>query len=160
MTASAKVHRDAWEFLRLENESLRWRVAELQTLVADLQKQLADSQRSAKRQAAPFSQGEPKTRPADPAENAANSTARTAIVSRLTNPPTKSATRRCRSPVPIVAVRSSRTRSSVSTRPTFRASRSSANSTCIGGHCAECGKKLRGRHPLQTSAAASQIVLD
>jgi transposase len=56
----------AWEQLRLENQRLREQVAQLQQTIRELEKRLEASERSAKRQAAPFSKGKPKDPPKKP----------------------------------------------------------------------------------------------
>src|SRR5271168_2999761 len=63
----------AFQQLELENQRLRQmladrdqRIEKLEELVRNLQKRLEESERAAKRQAAPFSKGEPKKNPKKP----------------------------------------------------------------------------------------------
>ena len=52
--------------LREENARLSTRVEQLEKKLRDLHKRLEDSSRSSKRQAAPFSRGDPKKEPETP----------------------------------------------------------------------------------------------
>jgi len=61
-----KARRSTYEELAVENAYLRRRVTELETVVKDLRTQVEELHRSSKRQAAPFSKGEPKQNPKRP----------------------------------------------------------------------------------------------
>jgi hypothetical protein len=54
------------ERLRAENAALKKRVAEVQAMLAQLKARLSEAERAAKRQAAPFSKGEPQGNPKPP----------------------------------------------------------------------------------------------
>src|SRR5271170_37626 len=56
----------SYERLLREVEQLREENARQQQTIRDLQKRIDELERSAKRQAAPFSKGEPKKRPKEP----------------------------------------------------------------------------------------------
>ena len=59
-------NKPSYEELAAENERLRRRVAELERLVERLSQELEKIRRTLKRQAAPFSRGEPKGDPKRP----------------------------------------------------------------------------------------------
>lgn len=136
-------------------------VASLQSVVADLQRQLGDAQRSAKRQAAPFSEGKPKKRPRRPGRKAGQRHGKHGHrptpdqpVDEFLDAALPSACPGCGGPIVEDQVEH-QFQTDMPRKPIVRR----FDVHC--GHCAECGKKVRGRHPMQTSAAtgaaASQL---
>jgi transposase len=166
----------SWKQLQIENERLRKQHAEQDKLIkkqqrtiehlrqklADLQKRLAESQRAAKRQAAPFSRGQPKQKPKKPGRKPGEKHGQHGH--RPPPPPdqvdeTHEAHLPDRCPAcggQIIEDRlDEQFQTEIPRRPLVR----KFNIHC--GHCQGCGKHFRGRHPLQTSdatgAAASQL---
>ena len=76
----------SYEQLVLENQHLRKENARLEQTIRELQKRLEDLERTAKRQAAPFSKGEPKKKPKKPGRKSGEPT-------RQTRPPPTAAPR-------------------------------------------------------------------
>ena len=155
--------------LRAELERLREQGAERDRLIAqqqqaihDLQQRLAAAERSAKRQAAPFSPGPPSPNPRRPGRQRGRRHGRHGH-RPPPEPPQVDETLEAPLPercpdcgghlTPTHVARQFQTE--IPRRPWVR----QLNIHC--GHCQHCGKHCRGRHPVQTSdatgAAASQL---
>lgn len=151
-----------YEELAAENERLRRRLAELEALVERLTAQLEEAQRAKKRQAAPFSKGPPKDPPATPGRRSGPDYG-TPPAHRPTprQPPDETHD----APLPprcpdcggrLVEDRQDRQyQVEIPRRPIVR------RFDIHIGHCTRCGRRVQGRHPLQTSdalgAAQSQL---
>lgn len=159
----------AYQQLLLENQQLREqlaarerRIEQLEQAVRDLQKRLQDAERSAKRQAAPFSKGEPKKRPKKPGRKKGDQHGTHA---HREPPPPEQVDQALDAPLPeqcpdcggtvIEDHLDQQYQTEIPRQPIVR----QFDIHC--GHCEKCGKHLRGRHPLQTSdatgAARSQL---
>lgn len=142
--------------LLAENQRLRAQVAQLQDAVRDLQKRLEEVERAAKRQAAPFAKGEPKKNPKKPGRKAGDKHGKHG---HREPPPPSQVDETLDAPVPdqcpdcggdILEDKDrldAQFQTDIPRQPVVR----QINIHC--GHCAKCGKRVRGRHPLQTSAA-------
>jgi transposase len=159
----------AFRELKAENERLRQQLAErdrlieqLRESVRDLQQRLEATERAAKRQAAPFARGEPKRKPKKPGRKKGDQHGKHGH--REPPEPTQvDETLEAALPVAcpdcggaIVETHcDTQFQTEIPRQPIVR----QFNIHC--GHCAHCGKKVRGRHPLQTSdatgAAQSQL---
>jgi transposase len=145
--------------LQAENQALREEVARLQQTVRDLHKRLEQAERSAKRQAAPFSKNEPKKngrkrgkkhgkhnhrQPPTPPTN----------IDEMLDAALPDHCPDCGGDV-VEDHLDQQFQTEIPRKPIVR----KINIHC--GHCNKCGKKVRGRHPLQTSdatgAAQSQL---
>jgi transposase len=155
--------------LRAENEELRRRVAEQDRVIEqlvqtnrDLQQRLEAAERTAKRQAAPFSRNTPKKNPKQPGRKPGAQHGRHGH--RPPPPPSQvdeiheaSLPDRCNEcgDVIIEAHVDVQYQTEIPRRPVVRR----FDIHC--GNCRGCGKAYRGRHPLQTSdatgAAQSQL---
>ncbi len=154
------------ERLRAENQQLRREKAALEERVArleaDLQalKVLLDTaQRRGKRQATPFSKGEPKAAPKKPGRKVGHPAAHRAIpekVDRTEEAPLPPACPDCGGAVVEDKVQ---TQYQIDVPRPIPVTVTQFNLHV--GHCADCGQRLQGRHPEQTSdatgAAAVQI---
>lgn len=148
--------------LRRENSTLRRENAALKNRVAKLQAALEAAQRQAKRQAAPFSKGAPKSNPKKPGRKPGRQYGKKAHrpppapeqINEFYEAPLPKACPRCGG-----IVEHDRTDAQyqveIPCRPIYR------QFNVEVGHCQQCGHRLQGRHPLQTSdalgAAASQL---
>ena len=160
---------DALEQLRLENQQLRELLAQrdrlieqLQQRIRDLERRLDEAVRSAKRQAAPFSKGAPKKRPKKPGRKPGEQHGQHG---HREPPPPEKVEETLEASLPeqcpdcggaVVEDRlDHQFQTEIPVKPIIR----KFNIHC--GHCSQCGKSLRGRHPLQTSdatgAARSQL---
>lgn len=142
-----------------ELESLRRRVGELEQLVTDLQKKLEEAVRASKRQAAPFSKGLPKADPKTPGRKPGDAYG----LKAHREPPSKidevlsvdlPKTCPCGGCLEhIETVQQFQTE--IPCRPIHR------RFDIAVGRCRRCGRRVQGRHPLQTSdavgAAAAQL---
>jgi transposase len=158
-----------YEQLGAENERLRRRVAELEALVATQQAQIErlsaqvqEALRAKKRQAAPFSKGPPKDPPATPGRKAGQAYG-TPPAHRPA--PRQSPDETHNAPLPptcpdcggsLVEDRQTQQyQTDIPRRPIIR------RFDIHIGHCPRCGRRVQGRHPLQTSdalgAAKSQL---
>jgi transposase len=158
--------------LRAQNEQLRHQLAQrdgaieqLQQTIRDLHKRLEQAERTAKRQAAPFSRGEPKKNPKKPGRKRGK---RHGKHGHRPAPPPGAADETLDAPLPnhcpdcggsiIEDGLDTQYQTEIPRQPIIR----QFNIHC--GHCAQCHKQLRGRHPLQTSdatgAAQSQLGAD
>lgn len=140
------------------------RIAELQKQVETLQLQLEQARRSGKRQAAPFSKGQPTDNPKTPGRKAGKDHGTHAHrppppVERIQETHTAQLPDTCPHCGECHTVEKSGTAEQFQTdiliQPVTRQFK-----ICIGS-CNKCGGRVQGRHPLQTSdaigAAASQI---
>jgi transposase len=145
----------SYEQLLRENQQLR-------ELVVQLQKRIDELERAAKRQAAPFSKGPPNPNPKKPGRKKGR---RHGKHEHRPPPPAADVTEKVDAPLPeqcpecggdVVEDRlDQQFQTEIPRQPILR------EFTIHCGHCQKCGKKLRGRHPLQTSdatgAAQSQV---
>jgi transposase len=138
------------------------RVAELEALVADLSRRLDEALRAGKRQAAPFRKGPPKPDPKPPGRKAGDAHGGHAhrpppppdAISECHDAPLPDACPHCRGPL-VEAEIADQYQTDIPRRPIVRRFRVHV------GRCGWCGRRVQGRHELQTSdalgAAASQI---
>jgi transposase len=143
-------------------QALAQRVAELEAQVAELTRRLEEALRAAKRQAAPFRKGPPKPDPKAPGRKAGAAHGRHGH--RPTPPPEQvsecheatlpDACPHCRGRLVESGV-AEQFQTEIPRRPIVRQFRVHI------GHCLGCGRRVQGRHALQTSdalgAAASQL---
>lgn len=151
---------DALSYQQLLQENQR-----LRDLVAQLQKRIDELERAAKRQAAPFSKGEPKKRPKKPGRKKGDQHGKHA---HREPPPAQRVDENLDAPLPdqcpdcggpvVEDHLDQQFQTDIPRQPIVR----EFNIHC--GHCSKCGKHLRGRHQLQTSdatgAAQSQLGAD
>jgi transposase len=153
------------EQLRTENATLRQRIAELEELVAKLETELAqikgqleEAERAGKRQAAPFSKGPPKANPKRPGRKAGHPPAHRPRPERID--------RMLEAKLPPVcpSCGGELTRHKVEKQFLVDIPPVEPIVTQFNVHvayCANCGKRIQGRHPEQISdalgAAAVQI---
>jgi len=152
----------SYEQLLLENQQLRAQVAQLQQTVAELLKRIEELERSAKRQAAPFSKGEPKKNPKKPGRKSDEAHGKhghrepppAAQVDETLDAPLPEQCPGCGGDV-VEDHLDQQFQTEIPRQPIIR------KFTIHCGHCQKCGKHLRGTHPLQTSnatgAAQSQL---
>jgi transposase len=148
----------SYQQLLLENQQLR-------ELVAQLQKRIEELERSTKRQAAPFSKGEPKKNPKKPGrksgdqhgEHAHREAPPPERIDEILDAPLPEQCPHCSGPV-VEDHLDQQFQTEIPRQPIVREFKIHC------GHCQKCGKHLRGRHPLQTSdatgAAQSQLGAD
>ena len=142
--------------LQLEHENAR-----LQQKVADLQSRLDQTERDGKRQAAPFSKGHPEPNPKKPGRKAGEKYGQHAHrptpleIDEILEAPLPDKCPRCGCAICEDDDVDEQYQTDIPTKPIHRKFR------IHKGTCTRCGKRVRGRHPLQTSdatgAAASQI---
>jgi transposase len=137
-------------------------VAELRAEVADLRRKLEEASRAGKRQAAPFRKGPPKPDPKTPGrkageEHGAHGHRPPPLPDQITEcheAELPDACPHCRGRLVEDEV-AEQFQTEIPRRPLIRRFRVHV------GHCVGCGKRVQGRHPLQTSdalgAAASQV---
>jgi transposase len=136
-------------------------VAELTARVAELTRKLDEATRASKRQAAPFRKGPPKPDPKKPGRKSGDAHGThghrplpPGSVAERHHAPLPEACPHCRGPL-IETGTAEQFQTEIPRRPLIR------KFTVHLGHCADCGRRAQGRHPLQTSdalgAAASQI---
>jgi transposase len=131
-------------------------IEQLQQTIRDLQKRLDEAERSAKRQAAPFAKGEPKKDPKKPGRKPGQQHGKhghrpppppTQVDETLDAPlPSKCPDPNCGGNIAEDAT-DTQYQTEIPREPIHR------EITIHCGHCDKCGHKVRGRHPLQTSAA-------
>jgi transposase len=137
------------------------RLAELEARVAELTRKLEDVTRAGKRQAAPFRKGPPKPDPKKPGRKSGDAHGThghrplpPGSVAERHEAPLPDACPRCRGPL-IETGTAEQFQTEIPRQPLIR------QFTVHLGHCGACGRRVQGRHPLQTSdalgAAASQI---
>ena len=153
------------ERLRAENATLRQRIAELEELVAKLETELARikgqleaAERAGKRQAAPFSKGPPKANPKRPGRKAGHPAAhrpRPERVDRVLEAELPPVCPSCGGELTDHAVKEQFLVDIPPVEPVV------TQFNVHIAHCANCGKRVQGRHPEQISdalgAAAVQI---
>jgi len=142
--------------------SLQTQVAELQAQVAELTRRLQEALRTSKRQAAPFRKGPPKLHPQRPGRKAG---AQHGNHSHRPSPPPEQVSECHEVRLPdacphccgqlVQTEVAEQFQTEIPRQPLVRKFRVHV------GHCAQCGRRVQGRHPLQTSdalgAAASQV---
>lgn len=145
--------------LRFEKAALEKRVSRLEADLQALKALLENAQRRGKRQATPFSKGEPTAAPKKPGRKAGHAAAHRAIpdkVDRTEEAPLPPACPDCGGRVVEDTVQ---TQYQIDVPRPIPVSVTQFNLHV--GHCAACGQRLQGRHPEQTSdatgAAAVQI---
>jgi transposase len=137
------------------------RLAELEARVAELTRKLDEAARAGKRQAAPFRKGPPKPDPKKPGRKSGDDHGAhghrpipPGSVAERHHAPLPDACPHCSGPL-IEAGTAEQFQTEIPRQPLVR------QFTVHIGHCTDCGRRTRGRHPLQTSdalgAAASQI---
>lgn len=143
-----------------ENRQLRQQIARFEQTVRELQQRIAELERTAKRQAAPFSKGEPKKRPKTPGRKSGETHGRHGhreAPERIDETLDAALPERCPECGDDVVEDhlDEQFQTEIPRRPVVR------KFTIHCGHCKKCGKALRGRHPRQTSdasgAARSQL---
>jgi transposase len=152
------------EALRRENQWLRRRVAELEAQVERLTKLLEEAQRQGKRQAAPFRKAEgPVSQPKRPGRKTGRRHGRHAHraipfpeqIDERYEVPLPAECPHCGSRHVAETQTAKQYQTEIPRRPIHR------EFTIHVGHCRDCGRRVQGRHPLQTSdalgAAASQL---
>ena len=158
--------------LQRENQQLRellaqrdQRIEQLEHIVRDLQKRLEEAERSAKRQAAPFSKGKLKKNPQKPGRKSGEQHGPHAHreppprerVDETHDAPLAERCPDCGGKI-VEDHLDQQYQTEIPRQPIVR------QFTIHCGHCATCGKHVRGRHPLQTSdatgAARSQLGAD
>lgn len=150
------------ERLRNENERLQRELEQTQAALEQAQADLDQARRQSKRQAAPFSKGPPKAQPKKPGRKAGSAHGRHGH--RLAPPPER-IDETLDAPLPTACPHCGGTiretevakqfQTEIPRRPIIR------QFNVHIGCCCGCGKRIQGRHPLQTSdalgAAASQM---
>jgi transposase len=150
------------EQLRRENERLRQENERLQRELDEARARLDQAQRQSKRQAAPFSKGPPPSQPKRPGRKSGPAHGRhghrlppsPAAVDVILEAPLPDVCPQCGGSVRETEV-ATQYQTEIPRRPLIR--RFNVHVGC----CCGCGRRVQGRHPLQTSdalgAAASQI---
>jgi transposase len=146
-----------------ENDQLKKRVAALEAQVADLLTRLGEKERAGKRQASPFAKGPPKNRPQRPGRKAGPQHGPHAhrpapapeTIDETLEAPLPDACPHCGGPLHEDNDVDEQFQTDIPAQPVRRQFR------IHKGHCQTCGRRVRGRHPLQTSdaigAAQSQL---
>lgn len=137
------------------------RIAALESQVASLRKTVEELQRTAKRQAAPFSKGPPKLNPKTPGRKSGDDYGAKAFrsippsIDEEYEAPLPDRCPRCGERQVVLEGIAHQYQTEIPTRPIHR------RFNVAVGRCTCCGKHMQGRHPLQTSNAlgccASQI---
>jgi len=154
-----------YEQLLRENQLLREENARLRQTISEFLKRIEELERSAKRQAAPFSKGEPKKNPKKLGRKKGKQHGDHA---RRESPPPERVDETLDAPLPdqcpncggdvIEDHLDQQFQTEIPRQPIVREFKIHC------GHCKKCGKHLRGRHSLQTSdatgAAQSQLGSD
>ena len=152
----------SYDELWRENEELRRRLGELEAKVAELTGLLDEARRASKRQAAPFRKGEPKPNPKRPGRKAGDAHGRHGHrpppppdqIHETHDAPLPDACPDCGGPVAETAI-VHQYQTEIPRQPLHRRFQVHV------GACQNCGRRVQGRHPLQTSdalgAAASQL---
>jgi transposase len=152
----------SYQQLLLENQQLRQQNARLEQIVRELQKRIEELERTAKRQAAPFSKGEPKKKPKRPGRKSGEQHGKHA---HRQPPLPDQVDEKLEAVLPdhcpgcggevVEDHLDQQFQTEIPRQPIVREFRIHC------GHCKKCGQPLRGRHPLQTSdvtgAAQSQL---
>lgn len=142
-------------------DELQQRVAALLQRVADLDKRLDDKERAGKRQAAPFAKGPPQDQPKKPGRKAGSQYGKHAhrpppeAIEETLEAPLPDACPHCGGVIQADDEVDEPFQTDLPTQPIRRCFR------IHKGSCRSCGRRVRGRHRLQTSdatgAAQSQI---
>lgn len=146
------------EELTRENESLRKQVENLKSEVERLRKELEEALRSVKRQAAPFSRRKPKKNPQRPGRKGGGDYGK-----QSNRPVPERVDEEIAVPLPPESKCCAAEVVYEETRPQYQ--EDIVRKTIVRrfdveiGKCACCGKRVQGRHPLQTSGAlgAAQV---
>jgi len=152
-----------------ENKELRQRCAEQERRIRQLERDverltelLEEAQRATKRQAAPFSKGEPKADPKKPGRKSGREHGRHGHrpppeadqIDEIHEARLPDSCEHCGGPIEFIEVKQ-QYQTEVPRKPTRR------QFNVHIGRCCNCGRRAQGRHPLQTSdalgAAASQV---
>jgi transposase len=137
--------------LRAENAELKQRLADLEAVVQDLKAQLEAALRAGKRQATPFSRGNPKAKPKKPGRKKGHQAmhrGQPAHVDRVKEASLPATCPDCAGPVLEDAV-----------QVQYQEDIPRPVATIVTqfnvhiGHCAQCQRRIQGRHPEQTSDA-------
>jgi len=143
-------------------QALQQRVAELERRVEELTRALDEARRAGKRQAAPFRKGPPKPAPKRPGRKAGDAHGAHGHrpppapdhIDEVYEAPLPATCPHCRGGLAETAV-AQQFQAEVPRRPIRR------QFNVHIGRCRQCGRRVQGRHPLQTSdalgAAASQL---
>src|SRR5262245_33570733 len=154
--------RAQFEQLRQENERLRQENERLQRELHEAGARLDQANRQAKRQAAPFSKGSPKSQPKKPGRRAGKAHGRhghrpapaSDRIDETLEAPLPGVCPDCGSPIREVEV-DAQFQTEIPRRPIIR------QFNVHVGCCCGCGRRIQGRHALQTSdslgAAAAQL---
>jgi transposase len=150
------------EQLRRENERLHRENERLRLELDEARADLDQARRQSKRQAAPFSKGPPKSEPKTPGRKSGAAHGRhghrsppsPAAVDEILEAPLPDVCPQCGGPVRETGV-ATQYQTEIPRRPLIRQFHVHI------GRCGGCGRRVQGRHPLQTSdalgAAAAQI---
>jgi transposase len=137
-----------------ENASLRTTIAERDARIAELEKKLEESVRSSKRQAAPFSKGEPKANPATPGRKSGRDHGRHGHRMVPTQPPDRTLDAPLPSCCPDCGGKLARERYADQYQIEVPERRATITRFRVAvGRCGDCGKRVQGHHPEQTSDA-------
>lgn len=146
------------ERLRAENAVLKKRVADLEALVERLKGRLEEAERAAKRQAAPFSKGEPKANPKPPGRPPGHPAAHRAEPPRVDRREEVPLPGQCPGCGGVVVEDRVEAQYQVDIPPVEPVV---TQFNVHIGHCQKCGRRVQGRHRQQTSdalgAAAVQL---
>jgi transposase len=142
------------EAICLRCRQLQARLAEVESENQRLRQALDDSTRAGKRQAAPFSRGEPKRAPRKPGRKPGASYGSKGHrqppspeqIDETLEAPLPSACPECGGPIQETAV-APQYQVEIPRKPLHR------QFNVHIGHCHDCGRRVQGHHPLQTSAA-------
>lgn len=138
------------EQVRAENAALKKQVAQLEALVAELQARLDELERASKRQAAPFSKGQPKANPKKPGRKRGHLAAQRARPRRVDAVWEAALPERC--PGCGGPVKEERVEAQYQVElPPVEPVVTQFNVHI--GKCQQCGQRLQGRHSQQTSDA-------
>lgn len=128
-------------------------IAELRQRVTDLERRLDEQERAGKRQAAPFAKGDPKQRPKKPGRKAGEQHGQHGhrpppeTIDEVLEAPLPDVCPHCGGPLHEDDDIDEQFQTDIPTQPVRRKFR------IHKGCCQSCGRRVRGRHPLQTSAA-------
>lgn len=161
---NAKLRKENRRLSQVERQiaKLQQQVAQLKQELARLQAMLEAAQRAGKRQSAPFSKGPPKDHPKKPGRKPGAAYGKKGhraapapeLIDEVYEAPLPSACPRCGGKIEHQAV-AVQYQVDIPLRPIYR------QFNVHIGSCVHCGRRVQGRHPLQTSdalgAAASQV---
>lgn len=165
MTETRPSYEQLLEIIRQQQsqiEALQAHVAQLQSQVTQLQAQLEEARRHGKRQAAPFCKGPPKDNPKRPGRKSGDTHG---THGHRQPPPPAQITQTLDAPLPDACPHCGGDLAETETAQQFQAEipRQPIHRqfNIHVGCCTRCGRRIQGRHPLQTSdalgAAQSQI---